>query len=164
METLGNPTVLDIVLLFTCLPSLSFQARSGLYHSYYNIFCLTNKNTTCYVHGLPCEVIIVIITNCDPPVTFKVSWDFYYPRWCESIVKYSLRPQTVASGASPSLSTLLILAGIVCAQNCYIANTKIKFLCGSSLNNDHIYTGEKYLSFTLSAAITTLECANELRY
>ena len=32
----------------------------------------------------------------------------------------SLRPQTVASAASLSLRTLLILAGIVCSQNCYI--------------------------------------------
>ena len=32
----------------------------------------------------------------------------------------SLRPQTVASGASPSLRTLLILSGIVRSQNFYI--------------------------------------------
>ena len=39
---------------------------------------------------------------------------------CLSNCRNSLRPQTVASGASPSLRTLLIMTGIVCSQNCYI--------------------------------------------
>ena len=37
----------------------------------------------------------------------------------------SLRPHTVASGASPSLRTLPILTGIVCSQNCYIGAPRI---------------------------------------
>ena len=39
--------------------------------------------------------------------------------WWKWAFKCSLRPQTVASGASPSLRTLLILTGIAYPQICY---------------------------------------------
>ena len=39
-----------------------------------------------------------------------------------------VRLRTVASGASPSLRTWLILTGIVCAQSCYITNANVKFI------------------------------------